>query len=377
MFQPKFIVSFIVKILFVITRSDIIGGASVHLLELAKGLNERNHQTKIVVGGNGLLLERARALDIVIQPLKNLVRQISLMKDIAAYFELRDVIRDYKPDLVHLHSSKAGIIGRLACSSLNVPCIFTAHGWSFTEGVSSRKRSLFLFMEKITAKIAKRIITVSDYDRNLAISHGVSSEKCLVTVHNGVSDKLLEAKSVKKNAVVQFIMVARFEEQKDQRRLLLALSKITDLQWKLQFVGDGPNLAVVESMCYELGLLERVSFPGACYDIAERLYQSDVFVLLSNWEGLPLTILEAMSAGLPIIASDVGGVKETIDDSCGVLISSKDDLLLIDTLRQFIMSTDMRAQFGSAARKRYLELFTLERMIVDIEGIYLDVLDKK
>lgn len=365
------------KILFVITRSDIIGGASVHLLELAKGLNERHHQTKIVVGGNGLLLERARALGIVIEPLKNLVRQISIMRDISAYFELKKVISDYKPDLVHLHSSKAGFIGRLACASLNVPCIFTAHGWSFTEGISSIKRSLFLLLERMASKMAKKIITVSDYDRKLALSNRVSSEKYLVTVHNGVSDKRLENNCVNHNGVVRFIMVARFEEQKDQRRLLLALSRIKDLDWKLQFVGDGPNLIEIKSLCQELHLLERVAFPGACYDIAERLNQSDVFVLLSNWEGLPLTILEAMSAGLPIIASDVGGVNETIDKNCGVLIPSGDDFLLIDMLRRFILSKDMRTDFGTSARDRYLNFFTLERMIDDIEAIYLDILDDK
>lgn len=365
------------KILFIITRSDIIGGASVHLLELAKGLNDRNHETKIVVGGSGLLLERARALGIFIEPLKYLVRQISVVKDICAFFEIRNVIKDYKPDLVHLHSSKAGFIGRLACASLDVPCIFTAHGWSFTEGVSSIKRSLFLFLEKITSKMAKKIITVSDYDRNLALSYGVSSEKYLVTVHNGVSDKLLESRGDKDNNVIQFIMVARFEDQKDQRRLLLALAKVKDLDWKIQFVGDGPNLSGVKLLCEELGLRERVEFSGACYDIAERLNKSDVFILLSHWEGLPLTILEAMSASLPIIASDVGGVSETIDEACGILIAQNDDSLLIEMLRRFIQSEEMRKNFGVSARARYIRHFTLERMICDIENIYLDTLNNE
>src|SRR3546814_21180908 len=104
-----------------------------------------------------------------------MVREINVVKDIQAYRELRAIFRALQPQLIHVHSSKAGVLGRLAGRRLAIPTIFTAHGWAFTEGVSPAKRKLYIFIERLLAPFAARIITVSDYDRNLAIKAGVGN----------------------------------------------------------------------------------------------------------------------------------------------------------------------------------------------------------
>ncbi|MGP9801364.1 glycosyltransferase family 4 protein [Rheinheimera sp. NSM] len=366
------------KVLFIITRSDVMGGASVHLLDLAAGLQERNYNVHILVGGIGILQQRAAEFNLSISSVPSLMRQIHPLKDLKAYFELKRAIREFKPDLVHLHSSKAGLLGRLACKATDVPCVFTAHGWAFTEGVSAKRRWLYRVLERLAAPLAAKIIAVSDYDKALALQNGVATASSLTLVHNGVADKAEHTGVVQhcEKAEVRLIMVARFEQPKDQPRLLRVLSQLTALPWHLELVGDGPGLPAAQALCRQLGIAAKVTFSGACTDVPRRLAAADTFVLLSHWEGLPLTILEAMSLGLPVVASDVGGVSETIDKQCGFLIAPTDDSALLNAFEQLISSASLRATMGMAARTRYQEHFTLERMINDTERVYQQVAAK-
>jgi glycosyltransferase involved in cell wall biosynthesis len=367
--------SYCLKILFIITRSDVMGGASVHLLDLAAALQARNYEVHILAGGTGVLQQRARQFNLSIASVPSLVREINPLKDIKAYTELKRAISAFKPDLVHLHSSKAGLLGRFACKALGVPCVCTAHGWAFTEGVSAKRRLFYRYLERMAAPLAGKIITVSEYDRALALQHHIAHKSDIVTVHNGVSDKAVNAAVVQHNdkPLVRFIMVARFEQPKDQQRVLTAFSTLATLPWQLEFVGDGPGLSAAKNLSRQLNITGKVIFSGACSDVPARLAAADVFILLSHWEGLPLTILEAMSLGLPVVASDVGGVKETIDAHCGFLINASGDTTLTEVLKQLIGSARLRAAMGSAARARYEQFFTLERMIRDTENVYHQV----
>lgn len=350
----------------------------MHLLDLAAGLQAKNYNVHILVGGTGILQQRAAEFNLSISSVPSLVRQIHPLKDVKAYFELKHAIGLYKPDLVHLHSSKAGLLGRLACKASGVPCVFTAHGWAFTEGVSTRQRWLYRMLERLAAPLAAKIIAVSEYDKTLALKNSVATDSRLTLVHNGVADKAQCTGVVqhREKAEVRLIMVARFEQPKDQPRLLRVLSQLAALPWHLELVGDGPGLPGVKALCQQLGIAAKVTFSGACTDVPQRLAAADAFVLLSHWEGLPLTILEAMSLGLPVVASDVGGVKETLEPSCGFLIPPADDNILLETLQQLINSLPLRAAMGHAARARYLQHFTLARMISDTEQVYQQVAAK-
>lgn len=366
------------KILFVITRSDVMGGASVHLLDLALGLKNFGHQVHILVGGTGVFQERADALNLTVSTVPSLIREIRPFKDIRAYFQLKQAIKDFSPDLVHLHSSKAGILGRLACRRLNIPCVFTAHGWAFTEGVHNVLRLFYRVTERLMARFADKIITVSDYDRNLALRCHIADESKIERIHNGVSDISEFTGLVKHSQTdsVRFIMVARFESPKDHARALRVFSRVKHLGWKLEFVGDGPQMSTAIELAKQLEISEKVIFSGASSQVKDKLAASDVFILLSRWEGLPLTILEAMSLGLPIIASNVGGVSETIDRDCGFLVESTSDDGLLSAIESLICSVQLRARLGMAARGRYEMYFTLPRMINDTFAIYNQVVDK-
>lgn len=365
------------NVVFVITRSDVIGGASVHLLDLASGLQSRGYDITLLVGGEGIFLQYARERSLKCISLKNMVREINLIADFRAVRELRHILKKLGPDFIHLHSSKAGIVGRLSTLGLSVPCIFTAHGWAFTEGVSPLRRCVYRFIERLMAPLASRIITVSRYDRSLALANGVGTPSQLVAVHNGMPDLPagVFGRQAVSGEVVRLVMVARFEVPKDQLCLLRALALISAECWHLELIGDGPQIQEAIELTASLGLTDKVTFSGACNDVALRLSASDVFILVSHWEGLPLTILEAMRAGLPVIASDVGGVVEAVvDGETGYLIKRDCEEMLAERIKFLLGDANLRLRMGAAGRFRYESTFTFSLMLDKTIAIYDEVL---
>lgn len=367
------------KILYIITRSDVMGGASVHLLDLAVGMKEKGHNVRILVGGTGIFNERACKMGLEVFSLSHLVREISPLQDFRGYFEIRRSIKKYTPDLVHLHSSKVGILGRIAAHSLKIPCVFTAHGWAFTEGVSYKKRWLYRLVEQFMAHYVNKIIAVSEYDRQLALANRVGNKNLITTVHNGVPDYSRASEKCRVNhGITNLVMVARFDAPKNQVFLIETLKELKASSFIMNFVGDGPQLDTTKRLVDSYGLKDKVIFLGARNDVPDLLSQSDVFLLISNWEGLPLTILEAMSHSLPVIASDVGGISETIvDGEQGYLIPRGDKEKLTHVLEQLIQSNEARLQIGTKARQKYENEFTVERMIDATESIYFKVVSQK
>ncbi len=300
------------RIAYVITQSDSIGGASIHVRDLAQYFKEQGNQVCVLVGGNGTFISHLEERGIPYISIPNMVRPISPVNDILAYREIRKALSELKPDIVTTHSSKAGVLGRLAAKSLGIPVIFTAHGWAFTEGVSETKRFLYKHIERSMSRFSDKIITVSEYDRQLALQEKVAPEEKMVTIHNGMPDISPELYADPGAEPPRIIMVARFDSQKDHATLLRALSGLKHLSWNLELVGDGPLLEETKKLASDLGIAKRVNFTGATNDVPERLSKSQIFVLSTNWEGLPLTIIEAMRAGLPVIASNVGGCSEAV-----------------------------------------------------------------
>ena len=362
------------RILYVITRSDVMGGASVHLLDLAEGIQDMGHDVAILVGGNGVFLDKALSRGIACTSLKNMFRELRPISDVKCFFEVRRRIKTYSPDLVHLHSSKAGILGRMAAVSLGVPSVFTAHGWAFTEGVSSLKRFFYKYIERFMSSLCGRVIAVSEYDRQLAVDLSVVTANKIVAIHNGIPD--IPPVHKESGAACHMIMVARFEEPKDHASLINALAQLQDLDWTLELVGDGPLLNEIKNRCSELGLIGRVSFPGARSDVQDRLARSDLFVLLSKWEGFPLTILEAMRAGLPVIASNVGGVSEAVcSGQTGYLVGRDDPEALVIYMRLLLTNSKLRDEMGAAGRASFSKRFQFSTMLEKTNNVYREIIN--
>jgi glycosyltransferase involved in cell wall biosynthesis len=329
------------------------------------------HTVNVFVGGNGPFVNFLMDRGIPVTSLLKLVRNINPVQDFLAYKELKWHLENYDPDLVHLHSSKAGILGRLVAKTLALPCIFTAHGWAFTDGVAPVGKALYRAIERWAAPMANAIITVSEYDKNLALRYEVSKPEQLFAIHNGVPDVAQPPNEPFDGRFVRIIMVARFDAQKNQEALLRALSTLKQYAWNLQLIGSGPRLEAMKLLAETLGIDQRVQFPGNCDDVPVRLARSDIFVLSSNWEGLPLSILEAMRGSLPVVASDVGGVTEIVKDGCtGFVVHPGEVDSLSQKLKELIENPQTRQRMGISGRSLYEEKFNVDRMVKETLSLY-------
>ena len=362
------------KCLYIITNSEL-GGAQVHLNDLITHLPQNIH-IEVVVGSQGWLWDELLKSKIKCYYMPTLVRQISPISDLITIYKLRKIVVSVNPDIIHCHSSKAGFIGRIVGRICGIPVIFTAHGWSFTEGISDKKRRLYKLLEQMISRWSTKIICVSNYDRLLGISAMSKFANKFITVHNGIPDIMYSNNNKTNfNAPLNLIMVARFNEQKDHSLLLKAISmlKMEGIKFNTTLVGDGPLLNQTKKLADDLGISDEVHFLGARMDVEKLLKKQDVFLLISKWEGFPISILEAMRAGLPIIASDVGGVTEAvIQDETGFVIPRGDLKALVARMRQFHMKRQMCQQLGVNGRNHFYQFFTIDKMVEKIVEIYME-----
>lgn len=359
------------KIAYCITRMDEIGGAQIHLRDIALACKADCHDVTILSGSLGGLTDYLSCEGIRIIHVPSLKRSIHPFYDALALFDLSKILLQLKPDVVACHSSKAGLLGRLAAKICGIKSIFTVHGWAFTDGVPHRTAQIYRVLERLMAKITTHIITVSQYDKDLALKYNIAPSEQMTVVHNGVPDIDYTPRAQYLDASVpKLLMVARFGGQKDHRLLLSALKNCSDLNWTLDLIGRGDAVEYIE-FCKEHGIADRVHFLGERYDVADFLKQADIFLLISNWEGLPISILEAMRAGVSVIASDVGGVSESvIQGQTGYLVPRGDLASLEQSLRALLSNQAEMARLGQNGRAYYAEHFSFQSMMDKTLHIY-------
>ncbi len=359
------------KILMMITRAEL-GGGQTHVVDLLRGMRD-DLDVELATGETGYLTDAAAELGIPTHILPHLVQPMSPVQDAKALRESIQLMKAIRPDLVHAHTSKAGIIGRTAAKIAGVPSVFTAHTWCFAEATSLKWKLIGTPIERVAGHWCGKIINVSDANRGLALRKGVASAGKHVTIHNGIADTRHRARPGV-NVVPRIVMLARFAPQKAQDLLVEALKGI-NVPFELLFVGDGPTRAAVEQQVAAAGLSEKIRFLGQRRDVPELMASAQVFALFTHWEGFPISILEAMRAGLPVVASDVGGVREAIDESCGRVIAPRDVASFRDALTSLVQSPVLRRQLGDAARKRYETEYTVEGMLERTLTVYRSVLN--
>jgi glycosyltransferase involved in cell wall biosynthesis len=332
------------RLLIVITLAEI-GGAQTYVAALLPALVERFDVT-VAAYGPGPLRETAERSGSAFVALRHLRRSVSPWRDTRALVELVRLMGRVQPDIVHLNSSKAGIVGRIAAAVARVPvCVFTVHGWSYAP-YRGPLRALYRLLERALAPLASTIVCVSDHDASAANGRAV-------VIRNAV-DLAAIPRAMPVASAPSIVSVGRLKEPKDFPTLRRALESIERNGWRAVVAGEGPQRADLEG-----GPLELL---GERDDVPELLAVSDVFVLSSRSEGLPMSVIEAMAAGLPVVASAVGGVPElVIDGETGVLVPPGDARALASALRRLLADPELRRQMGDAGRRRAEQLFDLQR----------------
>jgi glycosyltransferase involved in cell wall biosynthesis len=363
-----------VNVAYIVTRADPMGGVQVHVRDLAAALRERGHHPTVIIGGNGPLLAQLRDRGIRTIVARHLAVPINPVRDLRALQEISAVLKELQPDLVAVHSAKAGILGRLAARSLRIPVILTAHGWTFTPGIPRLQAAVYQGIERMVGRFTDKIMTVSEFDRQLGLSARIVPESRLVTVYNGIPDVPAHLRADPSRTPVRLIMVARLAPQKDHITLLRALAGLQDFQWELDLVGEGPLLEQTRALAASLKLSGRVHFLGQRTDVEQLLANAQVGILISNWEGFPISILEAMRAGLPVVASAIAGVGESVrDDESGYLVPRGDVDVLRDRMARVLADPQLRARLGASGRRLYERHFTLEAMVQGALAVYREV----
>jgi glycosyltransferase involved in cell wall biosynthesis len=323
-----------IKILQIITLSDW-GGAQRVVFDLACNLNKEKFEVETACSPSGLLVEKLRARNIKVHEVKNLVRRLSVISDIKAFFALKKIIKKGKYDIIHCHSSKAGFLGRAAGKACNVKKIYyTVHSWSFyNKDEFGFMDKAFVLMERLSSKGAAKIICVSNRVMADGVRRKIAKPKKFLLIQNGIDfnvenkrEEIRKSYNIKSKDVV-VAMVARLAKPKDPLLFLQVAKEVlkTEQDAKFVLVGSGP----MHQKCHDF--VDKEKLEGRALLLGEKppiearelFFIFDVFVFLSSFEGLPITVLEAMFASLPVIASNVGGIPELIGDGFGGLAAPK------------------------------------------------------
>jgi glycosyltransferase involved in cell wall biosynthesis len=358
------------KIVQLITGSSDFGGAQAHVRDLAEGLRSRGYECSVITGPpDGLFSDQLRAHGIVVHVLPHLRKALHPFNDSLAMLQLVAKLKKLKPDLVAAHTAKAGFLGRVACALLGIPCVFTPHGWSIVDRASGKINHTFKALERFGGMLGTGVITVCRDEHETGKASDLIEQKKLFCVYNGIPD--LPALPQCHGDDLTVVMVARFCKQKDHATLLRALSRLKAHPWRLKLVGAGPLVEETRRVASSLGVEERVEFLGECKNTPEILSQSSVFVLSTFYEAFPISILEAMRAGLPIVATDVGGIPEAVSHGMsGFLVPPCQENLMAESLERLFMDASLRERFGQSAREIFLERFTDKHMIVRTLEVY-------
>lgn len=364
------------RIFYLITKSGA-GGAQTHIYQLSKYFIERGNEVAIMSYPGGWLENEVRNMGGKFYPNNFLANTPNPFKILKAMKKIEKGIEDFKPDLASLHSTMAGFLGRLVVKN-KIPTLFTAHGWGFTPGTPWWRKYLVLLAEKMTARFCDKIICVSKFDRKLALKYKIAPHEKIVTIHNGVEIQPELPKEVDPSKI-KIVFVGRLDRQKASLLLLKGFNELTSqLKNKAQvaIIGEGPKRKRLENFIRENKLEEKVKLLGNLprERVFEVLKKSDIFILTSNWEGFPRSILEAMSCGLAIVASDVGGINEAINENCGILIKKGDKKELKEALEKLLRNPELIREMGKNARKRVEEEFSLKKMLKRTEKIYQEAL---
>jgi len=314
----------------------------------------------VAAHGDGPLKAAASRLDVPFFPLTHVRRRLSPIHDPLGVVELTRLFRRLRPDIVHLNSSKAGVLGRIAAVPARVPVrIFTAHGWAYkaATGVDSR---LYLLADRAVESLTSMVICVSENERRAGLAAGVCTAKRSVVIRNAVDVGAAPSQAGRGDTPVQVVSVGRLAVPKDFSTLVAAMARLPEGRAHLRVFGDGPLRSELEAQKQALGIDAAVEFAGEVPDARPHLDDADVFVLASLSEGMPVSVLEAMAAGLPVVASAVDGLEEVvIDGKTGFLTPPGDAAALAARLGQLIDDPSLRNALGKAGRERAEEYFSL------------------
>jgi glycosyltransferase involved in cell wall biosynthesis len=367
------------KILYVVTKANF-GGAQRYVYDLALAARDAGHEVTVAYGEPGVLSANLAEARIRTISVPELARDVALGKDFKVYRTLRDLFSKNAFDVVHLNSAKAAGLGALAARRAGVPhIIFTAHGWAFNEARPLWQRILIRIFSGLTVFLSHKTICVSE-----AVRRDIKGFPCigkkLIVIHNGITCPVQLPRDAAREAILPHhekdYWIGMVSELHTTKRIddgIRAFAKIKDAFPNTIFVsvGEGEELGRLLRLVKELGIENRVFFPGFVHDVRAKLSAFDLFLHTSQSEALGYAILEAGCATAPTVATNVGGIPEIIQDGVtGILVPPFRPDVVAEKLSELIRDPAKAHEFGEALHERVRRDFTKEQMALKTFALY-------
>lgn len=365
-----------IKILFIITYLEL-GGAQKQLLSILKTLSPHKYSLTLCAGGKGYLKSKFLNLPWVrIKLFPSLVREVNPFLDLAAFLKLFFFIKKNKFDIIHTHSPKASILGRWAAYLAGVRnIIYTVHGWPFHKFLKPLTYYLYLFLERVTAKITKKIIVVSHADLAQALGKKICHRDKVSLIHYGVEiekfDKVYKEREGKIPSTI--ITISCLKPQKGIFYFLQTAKALLKDNLQLNFIiaGDGYLRKQIEKEIKLMKLEDNVRLAGWVDDIIPLFKQASIFVLTSLWEGLPLSLIEAVISGVPVVVTNTQGLLDIVGHGKqGIVVNAGNPIETERACREILKDYQRWSRIIRANRDRLdLSYWSDKRMVKEVENI--------
>jgi glycosyltransferase involved in cell wall biosynthesis len=377
------------RVAHLITRLDL-GGAQQNTLFCVEHHDRARFEVELVAGRGGLLDDEARRIaDAHVRIVPFLRHPVDPLRDVATLARLRSYLKRRRVDLVHTHSSKAGLLGRVAAFLAGVPAVVhTVHGWSFNETQARWQYRAFVELERAAARLTHRLIVVSNGDRERGLQLGIGRPDQYRVVHSGIDMEAFRHPTTGRAATRERLgvrpdevlvgTVACLKPQKAPGDFVRAAAAARAHDRRLRFIlaGDGPLRGEVESLARELGVGDVLRVLGWRRDVADLLHAMDIFLLTSRFEGLPRSVLQAMAAGVPVVATAVDGTPEVVRHrDTGLLVAPGRPDQAAAAVCELAADATLGRRCARAATRLLDHRFDIHRMVRDLEGIYLSLLE--
>lgn len=383
-----------VRVLRVIARLNV-GGPALHVSYLARGLRDRGYETTLVAGdvarGEESMAFVAEQAGVEVVPLPGLSRELSPFHDAVAVVRLARLIRRLRPHIVHTHTAKAGAVGRAAALLAGGPrrpvVVHTFHGHVLRGYFGRAGTLLFRAIETVLARFSDALVAVSPQVRDDLVAIGVAPADRFTVVRLGIEleprvhcdEDPVEIRRGIGLPPSRFVVgwFGRMTAVKRTNDLLDALTGLLErgIDATLLLVGDGVDRARLEQLAHERGLARHLLFLGYQEDVARWYAICDAVVLTSANEGTPVTVIEALAAGRPVVATDVGGVSDVVEEGVsGFLVPRGGTSQMAERLAQLACDPDLRTRMGAAGRESVLRRYAVQRLVDDVDALYRSLL---
>ena len=371
------------KILFLITKSNF-GGAQRYVHDLAVGLPKSEFEVAVTAGGEGILLDKLRSANIRVIPIPSLQRDVSIIKDIRSLFDLFAIVRAEKPNVLHINSSKAGFFGTLVGRLAGVPSIiFTSHGWGFNEERPLWQRLVIKFGHWLTVLLSHHTIAVSQELKRQMNWPFVN--KKITVIHNGREIKNLLSREESRAILIEkepqlapykddfwSLTIGELHPVKRHSAVIEVMKELIRKEPNTRhlIIGSGEEEQELEVLITKENLSEHIFLLGSVDEASQYLKAADVFVLASRSEGMPYVLIEALLAGVPIVATRVGGIPEVVEDGVsGLLTPPLDNKALFKAIFELRTNPTLRAKLSEGAKVRS-QNFIFEKTLRDTMQVY-------